>query len=296
MRLYSTAGTSELSLKAEQFPMARSPFLLILGLAGGALLLTGMVNRQSPSSAPPTQPPTPAESAEAARVLDRAVADYSPARVPWLEVKLWQRNQDEGVAYEVHGRFASAPGHRLRLELRTQVGATQGTLKLVSDGKALWQCNQAGSEPPKVILGELAKLEPGVNTEEWVDWARGETLRDLAFGGVGPLVKGLRDKLQGLRAEKVRWNEREVVRVSGTWPEYQGKYAGHPDFARPRHFPRLCALYLDANTFWLHRLEWWATEGTKDGPVLVLETEFREPVLNRALPAERCTQEFDIPK
>jgi hypothetical protein len=276
--------------------MARSPLLIILGLAGGALLLTGMVNRRAPTSAPPAQPPSPAESAEAAELLDRASAAYAPPRVPWVEVKLWQQNRDEGAVYEVHGRYLAAPGNRVRLELQTRAGATRGEVKLVSNGMWLWEYHRFGDHPAKVVRGELPKLEKGVNTPEWVDWARGETLRDRTFLGVGPLLKSLRDRLQGLRGEPVRWQDVEAVRVSGTWPADPSKLNGVPDFARPRQPPRLCALYLDAKTLWLHRLEWWATEGTKDGPALVMATEFRDPVLNRPLAAERCAEEFDIPK
>src|SRR5262249_21125629 len=147
MPLYSSPGTSELSLKPEQSAMVRSPLILILGLAGSALLLTGMVNRQSP---PPTQPPTPAESAEAAGVLDRAIGAYDPGRVAWAEVKLWQQNQEEGATHEVRGRYVAAPGNRARLELQTQVGATRGEMVLVSDGKLLWQLSRYGDRPAKV--------------------------------------------------------------------------------------------------------------------------------------------------
>ena len=281
--------------------MSRYPLILVLALAGAALLLTGMGSRQPPSPAAAAQPaPAPQvaateDNAEPALLLDRAIEAYTPARVLWAEMKLWQRTRNDGSAYEVTGRYLAAPGDRLRLDLQTQIGATRAELRLISDGQRLCQWQRVGTGAPVVSVLELPKLESGT-TPAHVAWARMETLHDQSFGGVGPLLKGLRGRLRQLCAKAIRWKGIEVIQVNGAWPEDPGKLAEIPDYIRPRQVPRLCSLYLDARTLWPHRLEWWYSERPGDAPVLGMQTEFRDPVLNRPLSPERCAEEFGIPQ
>jgi hypothetical protein len=129
-----------------------------------------------------------------------------------------------------------------------------------------------------------------------VAWARTETVRDQGFGGVGPLLTGLRQRLRQLTAKAVRWQGVVVIQVNGAWPEEPAKLAEVPEYVRPRQVPRRCSLYLDAKTLWPHRLEWWYAERPGDTPVLGMQTEFRDPVLNRPLSPQRCAEEFTIPK
>jgi hypothetical protein len=127
---------SELSSKPEDLLMSRSHVLLPLLVAGALLLLSGALGQHATSTTPPEGPPAPAESAEALRLLDQAVEAYATARVGWMEMTLWQRVLEENNRHEVHGRFVAAPGHRLRLELKVNVGRTEGELKLASNGKS----------------------------------------------------------------------------------------------------------------------------------------------------------------
>jgi hypothetical protein len=275
--------------------MARAPLLLILAVAGAALLLTGMVNRQPAplaESAPLAGQP---DNGESRRLLEQAIVTYAPGRIAWAELTLWQRIMDDGAAYEVSGRYLAAPGHRVRLELQTQVGGTRGEVKLVSDGKVLWQWERLGAEAPRLSGVELPKLQPGLNTPEYVAWATGETLRAEAFAGVGALLQLAHERLHSLRSKAVRWKGLEIIQVTGDWPEDPAQLADVPDYLRPRHTPRLCSIYLDAKTLWPHRVEWWGSERPADPPTLLLQTEFRDPVLNRPLPPERCASEFGVP-
>jgi hypothetical protein len=281
--------------------MSRYSLFLVLPLAGAALLLTGLGDREPPSPAAAAQP-TPApqaaaseESAEPAQLLDRAIAAYAPARVLWAEMKLWQRARDGDSAFEVSGRYLAAPGDRMRLDLHTQVGATRAELRLICDGQRLCQWQRLGTAAPSVLLYELPRLEAGASPAH-VAWARTETVRDHGFGGVGPLLRGLRGRLRQLTAKAVRWQGVEVIRVNGVWPEDAAKLAEVPDYIRPRQVPRRCSLYLDAKTLWLHRLEWWYSERPGDTPELGMQTEFRDPVLNRPLSPQRCAAEFGIPQ
>jgi hypothetical protein len=283
--------------------MVRYPLFLGLSLAGAALLLSGALGRPRPAPAgasppAPTPPSAPAaEIPEPERLLKSAATAY--ADVSWAEIKLWQQILEDGAIYEVTGRYLAAPDYRVRLELETQVGATRGELKMISDGQRLWHSQRVGRADPAVWVLELAKLEPGkqgLNTPEEVAWHRTETLRYQAFGGVGPMLEALRARLKNLRGKAVRWKGTDVVQVTGAWPEDPTKLAAVPEYIRPRQVPRRCGIYLDARTLWPHRLEWWYSERPQDPPALLMQTEFRDPVLNHPLPSERCAQEFAIPK
>jgi hypothetical protein len=278
--------------------MLRYPLLLVTILAGATLLLTGAGNsKPEPAAAPAPPDPSapPAESAEAARLLDRAIEMYAPAKVAWLELTLWERIWENGVGREVQGRCLAAPGHRARLELKVQVGQTSGELKLIGDGKRLWQWQRLGDDPPVTSQGEMPGPSEVLKTPESVAWARGETLRQQGLLGPGPLLETLRQQTQGLRRQAVRWKGIEVVQVTGGWPGAAAKLARVPDYARPRETPRLWSVYLDAASLWPHRLEWWGSERPQDPCMLLLEMEFREPAVNRPLPLERCVREFTIP-
>src|SRR5205823_4546431 len=82
----------------------------------------------------------------ATQVLDRAIQALDPKEIPWLETTLWQRAQGEGWSYQSEGRFLAAPGNRLRLDLKVQVGKTPGRSSQVCDGRYLWQRLQVGQE------------------------------------------------------------------------------------------------------------------------------------------------------
>jgi hypothetical protein len=281
--------------------MSRYPLLLVLTLAGATLAVTGMGHRQPPQPAAasppaPTPPSTPAEAVpDPERLLDQAIDTFAPERVSWVEVKLWQQLREDASVYEVTCRYLAAPGYRVRLELHTQVGATHGELKLISDGQRLWHWQRTGRADPIIWVMELPKLQagqPGLNTAEGVALARTETLRTQTFGGVGPMLQALRARLQKLQGKAVRWKGIDIVQVTGVWPADPSQLAAVPEYIRPRQVPRLCSIFLDARTLWPHRLEWWYSERPTDTPALLLQTEFREPILNRPLPAE----EFKIPE
>ena len=278
--------------------MSRYPLILILALAGAALLLTGMVNRPAPpaSAVPAAQTNPAAEVSNPAQLLERAIAAFAPARILWADVKFWQQTQEDEAVFEISGRYLAAPNLRMRLELFTQVGATRGELKMVSDGQRLWQWQRIGTQEPGITLVDLSDLDPGKTAPAALAQARADGLRDRGFAGVSTLLRTLRTRLQQLHGKAMRWKGLDVIQVTGTWPEDPAKLAAVPEYIRPRMVPRQCSIYLDARTLWPHRIEWWYSERPENAPVLLMQTEFRDPILNRPLPPERCAKEFTIPQ
>ncbi|MCI0464812.1 MAG: hypothetical protein L0Z62_48425 [Gemmataceae bacterium] len=269
--------------------MARFPWLVALTLMGGAvLLLTGSVGRPSAPPAAPGSPVSAHESAEAAQLLERAARAHGPGRLGWVEMILWQRHHGEGTTHEVQGRYVAAPDQRLRLELRVCVGQTRGELTLVNDGHALWQALRLDGGEPRLSQVPL----PVMSEQRAADTARADLLGEQAFLGVGPLLGVLAQGMQAPRRQPGRWQGKEVIEVTGTWPEDSGRLAQVPESQRPRRPARQCKVYLDAQTLWPYRIEWRGAATESEPAPLLLEMEFRDPILNRPLPAERCAREF----
>jgi hypothetical protein len=274
--------------------MARYPIPIILVLGLGALLLTGADTPPGPT--PPPAPPTSgAANAEAAALLDRAIDACSAPRVTWMEMALWQRIWDDESAHEVQGRYLAAPAHRVRLELKVKVARAEGELKVISDGTTVWESQRFDDDYRPPNWTDLPRLGESHNTPEMVEAGRTWHLSEGAFLGPGPLLRKLRAHTQGLGQRAARWKDKEVVQLTGNWPHNPEKLKDIPVALHPRRHPRLWTMYLDAQTLWPHRVEWWG--GAGEGELVLLhELEFRDVVLNQPLPPERCAAEFTVPE
>jgi hypothetical protein len=115
-----------------------------------------------------------------------------------------------------------------------------------------------------------------------------------AHGCGGPycLLVDLRRVLEKVQVSSGTWKDKTVVRLTGSVK------SGAPTAAAPQTQSaaavpaRLCHVYLDARTLWLHRVEWWTAPGPERAPCLALQLEFRAPVINQPLTREDCIREF----
>jgi hypothetical protein len=262
--------------------------VLLPVLACAALLLTGAVGPQSaPVAAPAPAPPAHIDPA-AAGALDRAIDLLDPRQTPWLELTLWQRVRSDDLSYQAQGRYLLAPGRRLRLELQVQVGETQGETLMVSDGQVLWKANRIGPNDRTVTKVEIGTVVEDLANPGTAPQLRDVFLQDHCLAGIAPLLRGLRQRMTGLRQEAVRWKGRDILLLTGSWPAAPaGVVAGGESFAS-----RQCRLFLDTATAWPHRIEWWGPAPEGEASALLLEMEFRNPRLNRELTPEQCAREF----
>lgn len=253
-------------------------------LVGSAFLLTGAVGARLAGSAPPASPPpSPAFGADpgAGQLLDEAAARIGPARVAWLETAVWQQVELQGLAYQAEGRYLAAPGRRTRLDLRTRLGDTEGEVRVVSDGTALWQGSRIGGGDWEGVGKIGLPAGPG-----------GDGSHGWSFAGLSPLLQGLRTQMVWGRRELVRRGGREYHKLTGTWAD--APKTTPRDGPWPEGLPRQCRLYLDAETLWPARVEWWGPDPPREGECLLVQMEFRDPVLNRPLPAEQCIRGFAL--
>jgi hypothetical protein len=286
-------------MRTSQFILA----LLVLGglvLAAGAFGLPSIPLSLSPAPvelALPPLPAAPAPSADeaAAATLDRALAALEGAE--WLEADVWQRVRMPGYAYEAEGHYLKAPGGRFRLQVRTHAGDEPGELLLVCDGGEPCQATRVGAGPWQ---SASRRPEPERTVPEGWGALVGKKAEPapapaVAPGGVAPLLRRLHDRMLWVRQEVTQHDGTRAIRLTGVWPTEAAESLAPAGAPWPDCLPRQCRLTLDARTLWPRRVEWGGPVTAGGGDVLLAEVEFRNPVVNRALPPERCAGAFALP-
>jgi hypothetical protein len=283
--------------------------LPVILIAGALVLLRGalkgsiafpLVPASIPARPPlPDQPPHELDEStpdsDALHLLDEALTALSEPRVQWLETAVWQKVSLPGLEYEAEGRYVLAPGHRFRMDLctRTRRGApatSEGRLLLVSDGIDLWEAiSKSGGRWDSVSRLSLKEIFATLNRPAPFTQVRREFLQGSTFSGVVPLLRNLRERLRWVACERLPGAT--GLRLTGVWPAKEKANLAPPGEPWPEGLPRLCRLVLDAETLWPRRVEWWGPPGA-GGADLLAQMEFRAPVLNHPLSAERCATDF----
>jgi hypothetical protein len=256
---------------------------------GGAL-------KQKPATARPlltvdAQRPSDPQALE---ILDRCLAAMAPDQVRWLQCSVWQQGKCETFNYQASGRLVTAPQERCRYDLDLKVGNTVGELRVACDGKTLRQSIRMSSVQATVTRLELPGPKDRLKSTEELAQARARFIEDNS-SGPGPMVRRLRQRMLGAQCLQCRWNGRAVLVVAGALPQEQRPDTPSCESVPARFTVRQCILYLDARTLWPVRVEWWGAEQAAAPNQLVLQTEFRNPVVNQPLSAERCAMEFAVP-
>ena len=250
-------------------------FLFLLPLLSAApLFLAGALRRPVPDAAasfsPQTVPLAPdLVSADAATLFDRALDRIGPEKVRWLKVHLRQHMETAETAFDAEGTLQLGPDRCARLEMNVNTGGKRSRSLVVSDGHAVAQATESGSGPPNITTGLLGDRR----------------LEELGCGGPYPLLKELRNRLASLKAEIGLLQRRPVVRIGGRLAKKSPGADAMPPLAD------FCYLYLDAQSLWPGRLEWWGSDAKQNArPVLAME--FTDPEVNRALSLDECVRVF----
>jgi hypothetical protein len=277
--------------------MSTSQKILLPFLVCSIFLLTGALGRQPPP-APPSAPlhfvavpvddsPVADKIRKGADFLEEACARYLPARTPWLSMSIWQQWEDKESAYQVTGRLLRAPNERVRLDLDVSAGSAEGKVCLVSDGRWLWHCRMVGNEKPEEQTIELPDASvPALQA------ARARVFEEQGCTGFVPLLKTLQARLQQRQLAAGLWKGRPVVVLRGTIIPDSQALGEVPADLRSRMEPREAAVYLDAETLWPHRIEWWGSDKAGAPLSLILQMEFRDPVVDHPISPELCAQLF----
>ncbi len=259
-------------------------------LLGLAIVCTGARAQPQPVAPPkpttpatPPPPPPPKADPAATKSLEQAVELVDPTkRLGWVETQLWQQVDLQGATFQAEGRYLVAPQNRLRLDLKVRVGGTEGETSIISDGSTVWQTMRAGSGERVASKWELKKVLETLNGPGMLPQLREEFFRSQLFAGVAPLLQNLQKQMVFTQQVPQRWQGQEVLKLTGVWSAELAKTISPQADRWPPFLPRTCYVYLDSKTLWPYRLEWWGPAPPKTEDGLLLQMEFREPVLHKA--------------
>ena len=158
------------------------------------------------------------------------------------------------------------------MTLKGASGATK--LLIISDGKTLAKSIQTRGTEPDVKIRALAA---GLREHE---------LASEGCGGPWSLLQRLRPQLRNLEVKQGKIGADIVFRVTAEAP---GEASGLPVALGVN---LQCNLMFDEGTLWLRRIEWRQPGSARE---LLLEMEFRNPIVNQPLSDEDCSREFSFP-
>lgn len=264
-------------------------FFLILGLAFATFLLTNALDSRVFTDTPAVSSFVP-QSAETpgAALLDEVISMLSPQRVQWLQMTVLQKMFEGNSLSE--GRYVLGPGHRRRLEMKVHGDDIVGNVLVVSDGQSLCRARWSQGKKPRVNKTVLPGGDPRVSASDRAA-IRDRYLQECGLGGLLPLLTQIREHLLQPVMQVGLCQGRKAVRLSGSWKADETKLNSLPDHLRLRQ----CAIYLDADSLWPYRIEWIGSPQPVDRLVLLMQMDFRDPVINQPLSAAEAAKVFHFP-
>lgn len=269
--------------------MLKTQFLLASLFACSLLLIMGAINYQPASPLTATAKPdflpqsaafdSPLESPAADELLTRAIQALDPSNISWLNVTIWQKQACEGFSFEAESRLVRGPNHCARLTMTVNARHSPVNVVVVSDGVGLAHACTLPGKRTEVDCKRFINADESSMTAGDIE----QLLVTHGCGGPHCLLKDVQAVLEEFQVVPGTWKNTPVYRLSGRVKTVAKNAANMPWTEQPR----TCLVYLNAQTLWPHRLEWCA-----DGTDPILQIEFRDPEINRALTDEQCAREF----
>jgi hypothetical protein len=233
---------------------------------------------QSTAAAKPALP-APKSDKDAEKSLDQSIAELDPKKHPWVEFTLWEKADVQGLITTGEGHYLAGPDHRLKMDLTVRLANEQSELRTISDGKTVWNWVRSGHDEPRATQYDLTKVQALLNVPGTLPQFSEDFYKNQSFTGLLPLLQNLRRQMTFTKQEKESWNGHNVLKLTGEWtPDYAKAMTLQNNIWAPLQ-PRICRLYLDAQTHWPYRLEWWGPAAVRAPDTLLMELEFRNPHL-----------------
>ncbi len=268
-------------------------FLPFLVTAAAVVLLAGALwgpGRRIPVAGSAQTLPALAADARpdpaAMEVLQRAASRLEPPRLEWLRTSVWMRISLPRIAYEAEGSYILAPVERFRLELRTtHTGrsggkSSNGGVLSVCDGRDLWLASRTGPEGwGKVSRLRVGAILDGPDSPVKMPGMRDHFLRGTVLRGLVPLMRSLQIELRWVRRESSAGEEV----LTGMWHPSMMATLASSGSTWPEGLPKLCRLTLRGPTLWPARIEWLGDTDNRGRTPLLVEMEFRDPILGQRI-------------
>ncbi len=225
---------------------------------------------------PPSEPEVTKPSGDAIALLDNAISALSPARIPWLKVKIRQTMTAADSNFVADGFLQCGPNHCVRLVMGIATGPQPSRLVVVSDGEVIVQARQISHQKPITVIERLP-AQGGADKEKF--------LAAKGCGGPHALLKQIQQQIKNAHVKTGLLGENKVISVTGDLDLPPGGRAAVASSVRS------CIVQLDAKTLWPHRLEWHGPDLAGDSR-MILRMEFLEPELHRRLSEQECIRIF----
>ena len=250
-------------------------------LAWAVFLVFGSMNAQflsSPVAALPTPSPqiapVPAHiNLDAHAILEQAHAAVD--KVEWMAVDVRQKKRQGETPWSSEGTLQRGPNGCCRLERAMRTGtANPNRMTVVSDGKIMARVASSAGAKPKIESWPLPD-DPA---------AKNAILANHGCGGPATVFAQMRASGTDWAAQPAALGDRPGVALTGMLPAQSADLQTGPD-------PKSARLFLDAETLWLTRAEWWSEHPDRGGAILY-EIEFLRPRVNQPLSLDECGRVF----
>ncbi|MBI2805486.1 MAG: hypothetical protein HYX68_10960 [Planctomycetes bacterium] len=262
--------------------LTRAIFLLSLTLTGLFIYAIARPDPSAPTAEVPDVAFVPQLAALDAKldihkILRDVCTELSAQKAPWLAVKFRQAMRDGSRSFVTQGSFQRGPAGCARLELEIIDGPPLAKLTVVSDGELLAQARRIGLGEPSVTIAKIPTSDRH---------RQDGFLINAGCGGPGAVLEQMNQHLQGATLQSGHLGDRAVTLVEG---EFDRAPANLPPTIRAR--VRAGRIYLDAQTRWPCRLEWWAAKPSAERRPL-LSVDYLDLELGRQLSDEDCKKTF----
>jgi hypothetical protein len=242
-----------------------------------------------------TQPALPVKAdPKANEALTKAIDQLGPKKVEWIETTFWQELNNFGLTLTANGAYLLGPDHRVRLDLKTTVGGVPAETLTVCDGTTIWNAIKVGKGERAATKWDLKQVQSVLKTPGTLPQFAEDFYRSQAFNGLEPVLQHLRQQMTFTKLENADWHNHKVLKLTAVWASDMAKALSLPNNGWQPTMPRTLRLFLDKDSYWPYRLEWWGPLAPQGEDVLLLQQEYRDPHLVPAgqKPPERLAQAF----
>lgn len=245
-------------------------------LAWAVFLAFGSGNTQfhsSPVEEQPAGPPKIVPVASSIHFDTEAILQQASqmAKADWLWTRIRERRVQGEMPWTSEATLQRGPNGCCRLEMETRMGfgSTRKSI-VISDGRILAKVTPLNAAKPKIESWPLP--------EE--DSIRATVLDRHNCGGPAAILEQLRARGSNWSAQPASVNDRPgLALIANLAPAAADALA--PKYAR---------IFLDAESLWVFRAEWWSD--VPERGALLYQIEFLNPRVNQPLSLEECQQTF----